>query len=64
MQQQALTQNVITSSVLISACDKRKQPESAWEVFPAMQQQGLTPNVINYNALISACEKRKQPKRA
>ena len=64
MQQQGLTQDVITYSALVSACEKGKQPERAWEVFHAMQQQGLTPSVITYNAPISVCEKKKQPERA
>ena len=51
-------------NALISACEKGKQPERAWEVFQAMQQQGLAQDVITYSALISACEKGKQPERA
>ena len=48
---------VITYSVVISACEKGKQPEWALEVFQAMQRQGMVPNVITYSAVISACEK-------
>ena len=55
---------LIMKNIVISACEKGKQPERALEIFDMMQQQGIVPNVITYNALISAFEKGKQPERA
>ena len=39
MQQQSLAPNVITYSAFLSACEKGKQSERAWEIFQEMQQR-------------------------
>ena len=57
--QQGLVPDEITSSALISTCEKGKQPEQALKVFTSTQQQGVVHQVITYSALISACEKGK-----
>ena len=64
MSWQSVVPDVITYNALISACEKREQPERALEVFKGMSWKGVVPNVITYNALISACEKGEQPERA
>ena len=51
-----LVPDVITYSALISACEKRGQPQRAIALFLAMQRQGLVPDVITCSALMSACE--------
>merc|ERR1712232_836678 len=51
---------VISYSALLSACEKGKQPERAWDIFQDMQQQSLLPDVIMYGALLSAGEKRER----
>ncbi len=52
--------DVFTYSVLISACEKGKQPEWALEVLKAMQRQGVVPAAMTWNALMSTCEKGMQ----
>ena len=39
----------------ISACEKARQVDRAFEVYEAMRQAGVQPDVITFNALISAC---------
>ena len=41
-----------TDNTLISACEKAKQPERAWELFEVMQWQGVVPDVLIYNAVV------------
>ena len=49
MQQQGLEPNLITYSVVSSACRKCRMPNRALQPFDEMLQQGLEPNVITFN---------------
>lgn len=57
MREEHIMPNVVTYSVLISACEKGRQADNALQLFGLMHRDGLVPDVIIYSALISACEK-------
>ena len=56
MPQQGVMHIAFTYNVLISACEKGKQPEPALEVIAAVEQQGMATQAITYNSLIEPLE--------
>ncbi len=55
MQQANLRADVITYSTLISACEKDKHTDTAFDVFQNMKAAGVAPNVVTYSAMVSVC---------
>ena len=55
MQRKGQEPDMTTYSAAISACEKGKQPDKAFELPVRMQRKSLAPGIITYNAAISAC---------
>ena len=52
MKQQNVVPNATAYNVVISACEKARQPDRALELFGMMKQQQVLPNLNTHNALM------------